>query len=123
MQGVTLQQMMQVKVPAGIRPGMGFMVAGPDGSQFQVQCPPDAKEGMMITVAVPMPAVAVAQPMMMAQQPVGFGILRRAGLALLATLVLFAEDAWPRIHQIFAKLHLSRDSSLAANALRLNASA
>ena len=60
-------------MPAGVGPGMGFMVAGPDGSQFQVQCPPDAKEGMMITVAVPTPAVAVAQPMMMAQQPVGFG--------------------------------------------------
>ena len=66
-------QQMQVQVPAGVGPGMGFMVAGPDGSQFQVQCPPDAKEGMMITVAVPTPAVAVAQPMMMAQQPVGFG--------------------------------------------------
>ena len=50
--------MMQVKVPAGIRPGMGFMVASPEGTQFQVQCPPVtvrsriASEGMLISVAL-----------------------------------------------------------------------
>ena len=62
MQGVTLQQMMQVKVPAGIRPGMGFMVASPEGTQFQVQCPPGASEGMLISVAPPQPAVQPIMP-------------------------------------------------------------
>ena len=73
MSGVVMQQMMQVQVPAGIGPGMPFMVSGADGSQFQVQCPPDAKEGMMISVATPspQPAVVMAQPV--GVQPVGFG--------------------------------------------------
>ena len=55
-------QQMQVTVPAGVGPGMAFIVNTPAG-QIQVTCPPDAKEGMPMLVNVP---VATPQPMMVA---------------------------------------------------------
>jgi hypothetical protein len=48
----TLGQM-QVQVPAGIGPGMKFRIAAPGRDQFEVTCPPDASEGMTISVTVP----------------------------------------------------------------------
>ena len=57
-----LQQQM-VTVPAGVGPGMPFMVNLQDGSQMQVTCPPDAQAGGQMIVNVPM--VAAPEPLMM----------------------------------------------------------
>ena len=35
---------MQVIVPAGVGPGMSFIVSSPSGQQMQVVCPPNATE-------------------------------------------------------------------------------
>ena len=54
-------QQMQVTVPAGVGPGMPFMVDTPSG-QVQVTCPPGAMAGGQMLVNVP-----AAQPVMMVQ--------------------------------------------------------
>ncbi len=56
---------MQVTVPAGVGPGMPFLVNTPSG-QMQVTCPPNASAGGQMIVNVPMapPAMQMAQPMM-----------------------------------------------------------
>ena len=50
-------------VPAGIGPGMPFMVNAPGGEQMQVVCPPNAQAGMQMLVNVPV--ATVPEPIMM----------------------------------------------------------
>ena len=62
-----MSSQMQVTVPAGIGPGMQFLVNTPSG-QMQVTCPPDAQAGGQMLVNVPLPqAMAAPVPMVMAQ--------------------------------------------------------
>ena len=49
---------MQVIVPAGIGPGMSFIVSTPSGQQMQVVCPPNAAAGSPMIVNVPQQAQA-----------------------------------------------------------------
>ena len=79
-----LQQQM-VTVPAGVGPGMPFMVNLQDGSQMQVTCPPDAQAGGQMIVNVPM--VAAPEPLMM-----GTVLQEQAPVPLVAaTPVLFGS--------------------------------
>lgn len=48
---------MQVTVPAGIGPGMMFMVNTPAGQMMQITCPDGVTAGGQVMVAVPMVAV------------------------------------------------------------------
>lgn len=45
-------QQMQVVVPAGVQPGMYFVIVTPSGQQMQVMCPPDVAAGSTIAVTV-----------------------------------------------------------------------
>ena len=77
---VTMQQQMQVTVPANVMPGQAFLVNMP-GGQMQVTCPPNAGPGQAILVEQPMmqppgQAMIVQQPMM--QQPVAAAVMTPA---------------------------------------------
>ena len=68
-------QMMQVSVPAGVKPGQQFSVQTPGGGQMQVTCPEGVEEGSAIQIQVPAAAtaVAVATPQAFGQQLANVG--------------------------------------------------
>ena len=64
---------MQVIVPAGVGPGMSFIVNTPSGQQMQVVCPPNATAGSPMIVNVPQQAQA-AQKLREAMKVSGSGL-------------------------------------------------
>ena len=84
---------MQVTVPAGVQPGMKFVVNTP-GGPMEVECPPGASAGAPMIVNVPAAPVPMATPIMAAPVPMVMAAPVGVGAPQMGTVVASTPAVW-----------------------------